>query len=442
MRRALAWGIFVSAVVAAVMVGGSLAQGGGHRVLPSAEPGRSSGSVINLAPASSHHSCSGGSPRTCSPRSTLSPSSPIANGGFGGVVASSGRLEALSAAYGASGGVVYVYQSGMLLYTIPTPAGQSGTIFGNSLALGGQLLVVADDQAGYGGYGWAGAVYVYQASTGVLLYTLTSPNPISSGFFGYALATDGNRIVVGAPGETAGGNITNAGHAYVYQASTGKLFATLTSPNAQTYGWFGAATAALGKWVVVGAFSENPCGPYTPGTWPTTAAGAVYLFNLAKVSVTTLDSPHPAACDSFGFALAVQGSTLAVGASSGYLAYPTCTGEVYVFNLKTTQLRYTVTSPGSPANGCFGEVVALSGARLLVGAPEETSGSVLQAGNAYDFSSGSGALRAILVSAQPTASGFFGAAVAVSGGTALVGAPYENAPGSAGAGEAYLFNLP
>ena len=76
-------------------------------------------------------------------------------------------------------------------------------------------------------------------------------------------------MVVGAEGETANGQ-TVAGHAYSFDATTGFLTTTLTSPNAQAGGEFGYSVAVSGTTAVVGAQLETGSGFAT--------AGHAYIF--------------------------------------------------------------------------------------------------------------------------------------------------------------------
>ncbi len=89
--------------------------------------------------------------------------------------------------------------------------------------------------------------------------TLTSPNAQFVGLFGWSVAVSGNVVVVGAPYENASGYYYS-GHAYIFNSKTGALISNLTSPNVQTYGEFGFSVATSGKIVVVGAPYENASG--------------------------------------------------------------------------------------------------------------------------------------------------------------------------------------
>jgi hypothetical protein len=115
----------------------------------------------------------------------------------------------------------------------------------------------------------AGHAYVFDASTGSLIASLTSPYAQANGQFGYSVSVSCTTVVVGAPFETANGQPV-AGHAYSFDATTGFLTTTLTSPNAQLEGLFGASVATSGTTVVVGALSETGSG--------FTGAGHAYIF--------------------------------------------------------------------------------------------------------------------------------------------------------------------
>ena len=115
------------------------------------------------------------------------------------------------------------------------------------------------------------------AATSVV--TFTSPNPTGSGGFGSSVAVNRTSVVVGAPGEVAGG--AAAGHAYVF-GSAGVLVATLTSPNPTGSGHFGSSVAMNGTSVVVGAPGESPGGSFQ--------AGNAYLFKPTSTATVVFDS--------------------------------------------------------------------------------------------------------------------------------------------------------
>src|SRR5439155_979942 len=170
----------------------------------------------------------------------------------------------------------------------------------------GTSMVVGAPQEYANGLFHAGHVYVF-STAGSLLATLTSPNALVSGEFGWSVAVSGMNVVVGAPFETASG-LLQAGHAYIF-SSTGSLIATLTSPNAQTQGWFGNSVAISGMTGEVGA-------PYEGGPG-LSVSGRTYTFSARSFLINTLTSPNALPGEAFGFSIAVDGPSLVVGALEG-----------------------------------------------------------------------------------------------------------------------------
>src|SRR5207245_1550435 len=155
--------------------------------------------------------------------------------------------------------------------TSPTP--QFGGVFGFSVAVSGTTVVVGApfESAGTPAQLSAGNAYVFDATDGSLITTITSPTPQFDGDFGLSVAVGGTTVVVGAPFEIVG-LLTDAGHAYSFDASTGFLTTTLTSPNAQLNGRFGFSVAVteIDPIVVVGAPVESGGGSQ--------AGGHAYVF--------------------------------------------------------------------------------------------------------------------------------------------------------------------
>ena len=107
-----------------------------------------------------------------------------------------------------------------------------------------------------------------------------SPKAQMVGRFGQSVAINGNAVVVGAFSENSSG-VVSAGNAYVFNAQSGALVTTLTSPSPQDYGSFGTV-AISGNTVVIGAEGENSSG------YP--SAGKAYVFTLASTTSTTTAS--------------------------------------------------------------------------------------------------------------------------------------------------------
>jgi hypothetical protein len=216
--------------------------------------------------------------------------------------------ETANALPGAGHAYVFDATDGSLITTLTSPNAQAAGLFGNSVAVSGSTVVVGARGEIANTLVFAGHAYVFDATDGSLITTLTSPNAQAGGNFGASVSISGSTVVAGAPSETANA-LVFAGHAYVFDASTGSLIASLTSPYAQARGDFGFSVSISCSAVVVGASGETANGQ--------TVAGHAYSFDATTgFLTTTLTSPNAQANGGFGSSVAVSGTTVVVGAPS------------------------------------------------------------------------------------------------------------------------------
>lgn len=169
---------------------------------------------------------------------------------------------------------------------------------------------------------------------------------------------------------------------------------------------------------------------------------------------------NPQPNDFVGQAVDLEGDTLVIGASGeGSLANPddpsdqgaSLSGTAYVFerDAQGAWLRVAfLKAPNANANDIFGSSVAVSGERIVVGAPFEASASptntsdnsASHAGAAYVFrrEGGQWLFEAYLKAPLPQADALFGWDVAIEGDVIVVGAP-GTADLASGSGEAFVF---
>jgi FG-GAP repeat len=404
----------------------------------------------------------------------------VAIGGSTIVVGSAG--ENVSKLGGAGQAYAFSAVTGKSLVTLTSPNRQLNGAFGGSVVTTGTTVVVGAPNEAIGMDGYAGRAYVFDVPNGTLVTTLTSPHPTAYGSFGMSVGISGSTVVVGTYGETASG-LADAGHVYTFDAATGSVVSTLTSPNAQLNGGFGWSVGISGKLVVVGAARESSSGLTFAGnaysflapnsdsingsfTTPNavayggygdsiavsgstlvvgapgetaandSGAGNVYVFSDSPLTVT---SPSPQASENFGLSVAISGTTVVVGAPYQSADGDAGAGHAYIISTTTGLIR-KLTSPNAQSNGSFGFSVAVDDSTVVVGAFDESAGGHTAAGHAYSFNVKTGAFIATLTSLHPQASGNFGASVSVSGSTVVVGAPFENASGDVDAGHAYAFS--
>jgi hypothetical protein len=254
----------------------------------------------------------------------------------------------------------------VLTLTNPTPARSDD--FGYTVAISGTRVVVGawlDDS----GAEDAGIVYVYdlaRATPKVPAFTLHNPNPSFGDWFGLALAIDGNRVVVGAQRSDAGA--TDAGRAYVYDLArvnpTVPLF-TMNNPNPAPQDFFGSSVAISGSRVVVGAHWDAAGANYS---------GSAYVYRLdgasPSVPVLTLTNPSPAVNDNFGGSVAISGTRVVIGVASDDTGAVDA-GSAYVYDLTspTPTLPIAVLARTYPGDyDFFGGAVAIEGTTIIVGA--------------------------------------------------------------------------
>jgi len=363
---------------------------------------------------------------------TLSNPTPADSDYFGDCVAVSGTTVVVGASGDDTGatdaGSAYVFDavSGDLLRTLSSPSSAAYDFFGRSVAVSGNTVVVGAQGDDTGATG-AGAAYVFDAASGNLRWTLQNPSPTAYDLFGCSVAVSGSTVVVGAYQDDLGA--TNAGAAYVFDAASGSLLRTLVNPTPAADGYFGYSVAVSGSTVVVGAYGDDT---------GASDAGAAYVFDAASGNLLrTLDNPTPAASDWFGWSVAVSGSTVVVGAYQDD-AGATDAGSAHVFDAVSGTLLRTLSNPTPAVGDYFGYSLAVSGSTVVVGAYSDDTGAS-NAGSAYVFDAASGTLLWTLNNPTPAASDWFGYSVAVSGSTVVVGA-YHDDTGATDAGAVYVFD--
>jgi len=267
--------------------------------------------------------------------------------------------------------VVHAWERSGLSWTAPEVfRGSAASLdaFGYSVAQSGDTALVGAFGTDVRGVDTAGTVYVYRRGPGgwALDTVLRPSDPLESGFFGFALALDATHAYVSAPFAAAGA-IANAGAVYVFERSAG---------------------------------------------WP----------QRAKLQ------PLDVGSDGFGYSLALEGTTLHVGAPldvvGGVLRGSVVTyarsGDVWTEGAK-------IVAPDGVANDGFGYAVAARDELLLVGAPflDFTLGN---SGSAHLFTRSAGAwVRTQRYEVtDPVDANYFGASVALAPDAAFVGAPLQD----------------
>lgn len=228
----------------------------------------------------------------------------------------------------------------------------SGTWFGYSVAIQGDRAIVGAPELGPGTAQIGSAtVFVRNGSTWSVEATLTPNDGVPGDAFGSSVAIDGDTAVVGSAWGNTG--------AYVYSRSGSTwTFATKLAPDTglDFAANFGAAVDIDGDRIAVGA----------PGLdYRSYDSGAVYLFEGSGATwtqVAFLIASDGTVVTQVGRDLDLEGDILAVGShNQGAYVFERDVHGVWAETIK-------LVAPSAPSS--FGNSVALSQARIAVGSDE------------------------------------------------------------------------
>jgi hypothetical protein len=318
---------------------------------------------------------------------TLTPVGGTANEGFGSAVAISGSTAVVGTTPGV--GLAYVFVQSGGKWTQQAKLSNPGC--GSSVAVSGPTVVVG---------GGCGTVYVYSESGGKLTQQAKLTGP-EKGFGGF-VALSGTTLAV-----------VDNGAVDIFGESGGKWTEQANFPSSTHTPTVGISSLATTATTVV-----------VSGTVGTRAVGSEVFFRSGGTWMAGPVLAPPIYQGGWGSSTAISGSTIVVGAK---YAPPNLgryrAGAAYVFvgsgNTWTDQRRLGP-SPGSTE--FFGQSAAVWGNTALIGA-----GDV-----AYVFVR-SGTTWTKRTELTDSSAGNFAQALALSGSTAIVGAPYF------GAGSADVF---
>jgi hypothetical protein len=259
--------------------------------------------------------------------------------------------------------------------------------------------------------------------------------------FGRSVAIDGDTAVVGVPGldVDVGGVVRPGQGAVVVYTRVGNTWgeqARLVASDGDADHGFGFAVAIAGDTVLVGA----PFAPIGAGQ----VDGAAYVFTrsagawVQQAKLVGGPNPGSSAFENFGSSVGVAGDTAVAGATLDPVGGIGAAGSVYVFTRSagqwTAQSRLVATDVAQ--NAGVGVKVAISGDTVVAGSFRAPAGA------AYVFvrNGGNWSQQAKLTGSDSVAGDRFAESVAISGNTVLVGAPgVDRSAIETDLGAAYVF---
>ena len=309
-------------------------------------------------------------------------------------------------------------------------------VFGYSVSMSGNTIVVGDPQNYCTGHPGAAYVFVEPAGgwSGTLTETakLTATDAVSGDAVGYSVSIDGNTVVAGAPNQA---NYIGAAYVFVKPANgwtnatqTAKLTASDSNQDV-----LGISVSISGSTVVAGATGGN------------LGAGAAYVYAEPAAGWTNatqnaeLTASDGQSADNFGCSVSISRQVVAVGANRSNQAQ----GAVYMFVeptggwTSTTQTAKLTAASGFPSDE-LGSSVATNGSFVVAGAPyysnsaNDLTSLYFHEGAAYIFvKPASGWANQTQATAKLTGSdarfgAYFGTSVALQGTTVASGAIFNN----------------
>jgi hypothetical protein len=358
---------------------------------------------------------------------------------FGTAVAISGDTAAVGAPSAHVGGAVCVYGRShghwSLQAVLKDPGHGKYDEFGTAVAVSSAaertyaMVGAWQDGSGNGNTQPDGPVYVYVRSHGSWRRIQTIRDPLGyhpGNWFGATLAMSGGSAVI-----TAEGVHNFRGAAYVYGIRNGSWHIQATLPNHGAHD-LGGLAAISGATVVLGDGGTGsppgsvqpihdcvpPKSPY-PDAWVYARAGSKWHLQ-AHITARTYDNSESS--------VAISGATILVGAffvaCGGDNKYDG-RGDAYVFTRRGHKWHWTSTiADPAHSHGDFGTGLGISGSNAVIGSPY--SQNVCGVAYGFKWQQGKWVLGTTL---EPPGGGKcgkaegFGWAVAVSGQTAVIGAP-------------------
>ncbi len=326
--------------------------------------------------------------------------------------------------------------------------GATNDAFGWSVAIDGDIAAVgayADDD----GFVNSGSAYVYRydhaRSQWIEEAKLLASDAAISAWFGFSVAISADVVVVGAAADDENGPESGAAYVFRYDPDTSNWLeeTKLLSSDGQEADFFGAALASDGDLVIVGSFAHDDNGK---------SSGAAYIFRFDPKEQqwneeAELLDPDGATFDLFGRVVDIFGD-LAIAGVPKDDDNGTQSGSALIFRFdpsgdpgaQWTLEAKLLASDGVEADS-FGSGVAIGDEVAVVGASGHDA-NAFNSGSAYVFRFDPALLQwtevAEVVASDVVENHGFGGRVALSGNLAIMGAHGDDDNGP-NAGSAYLF---
>jgi outer membrane protein assembly factor BamB len=287
---------------------------------------------------------------------------------FGHSVALNGNTVLIGAPNDHSGlgtGQAHLFDAdtGAFLRTFVDPTVTQFDQFGWSVALDDNYVAIGARGDGTVG-SHVGQVHLFDAATGNLLQTFDDPTPLGDDNFGWSVAIDGDFVLIGAPSDSTSG--LHVGQAHLFDAKTGSLLHTLDDPSITGADGFGYSVAIDEARLLIGARGDDVNG---------VDVGQAYLFDaVAGLPLKTFNDPTATGSDFFGYSVAIEGDNVLIGenrdgANAGGM------GQAHRFSAATGELVGTFDSPTAASDGFGARVALDGQRLLVAALSDDANGT-------------------------------------------------------------------
>ena len=348
-------------------------------------------------------------------------------------------------------GAAYIFDmDGNLIHSLANPndfSTQFDDNFGNSVGIHGNYAIVGAWGEDSSGSGSVGKAYIFDVTTGNLFRTLNTPE-YGGGYVGMSCAISGDYAIVGIQTNAAGTAGGTSGSALVYSIATGNLVHQIDNPS--LYSTANGDQFAYDRLMHVHGNNLLVCS-YSEDALDGTSSGAAYVFDLTTGGLTysfaNPNSYSTSVFDHFGQGADIGDKYIAIGSWRESGPSGPDEGVVYVYDLSTGSLQYTLTNPNNYSTATddrFGYDVAVHGDYLVVGAPREDSASGTEVGIVYVYDLTTGNLVITIDNPDAYSNTFadwFGNRVEIHGNKIIAAAWFEGDAGGLNSGKVYIFDL-
>ena len=319
-----------------------------------------------------------------------------------------------------------------------TSDGQPDDLFGNSVATDGDVVVVGAPGVD-GETQDYGAIFIYRFDGSIWVETkITASDGANNDKFGRSVALSGNVVITGSDGDDDNGLGSGSAYIYRYDGRSWMEEAKILASDGAANDEFGVSVSIDGDIAVVGADGQNENGMIA-------GAAYVYRYDPARsrwVEEAKLLASDGQSFDFFGHSVAISGNHILVGAPQFFSGRP---GAAYVYEHNGLQWneQARVCAVDGALEDQFGRTVAIHEDTAVVGVwQDDDNGEESGSAYVYRFVSGSSTWveQAKVLASDGSAGDQFGASVSLFRGVVAVGTVRDDDNGI-DSGSAYIFSL-